>query len=81
MRDPETALLEEVKVFIAEHGMSESRFGMEAVNDNHLLNRLRTSSVTLRTVKKIKAYMQRIDDELERRHSRRLRSQSKDAAE
>ncbi len=58
MRDHEAALLGDIEAFIAEQGLSESRFGLLVVNDNKLIKRLRDgSSVTLRTLTKIQEYM------------------------
>ncbi len=60
MKDREQALLEEIESFIAECGMSESRFGVEAINDPNLVKQIRTSrNVTSRTLKKIQDYMRR----------------------
>jgi hypothetical protein len=59
MRDHKAALLEEIRAFIAEQGMSETRFGLEAVNDSRFLRRLPNRDVTLRTVTKIQEYMRR----------------------
>ncbi len=57
MRDHEAAFLEDIEAFIAEHGMSESKFGLLVVNDNKLVKRVRNGGVTLRTVTKIQDYM------------------------
>jgi hypothetical protein len=60
MRNPEAALLAEIEAFIAERGMSASRFGLETVNDCNLVKQLRGKrSVTLRTATKIQSYIQR----------------------
>ena len=51
-------LLAEIAAFLAEQGVSASKFGLAAVNDGHLVANLRKgNSVTLRTADKVRAYM------------------------
>jgi phosphopantothenoylcysteine decarboxylase / phosphopantothenate---cysteine ligase len=51
-------LLDEIEAFLAELGVSASKFGLAAVNDGHLVANLRKgNSVTLRTADKVRAYM------------------------
>src|SRR2546423_15608199 len=52
------ALLTEIEGFLAESGVSPTKFGLAAVNDGHLIKNLRGgASVTLKTVDKVRAYM------------------------
>ena len=52
------ALLTEIEAFLAEAGMSPTKFGLAAVNDGHLIKNLRGgASVTLKTADKVRAYM------------------------
>jgi hypothetical protein len=50
-------VLEEIAQFVAEIGISETTFGRLAVNDSQVVGRIRDYGVTLRTVRKIRAYM------------------------
>lgn len=50
-------VLEEIAQFIDAVGISETTFGRLAVNDSQVVGRIRVYGVTLRTVKKIRAYM------------------------
>ena len=53
-----TTLLAEIEAFLAERGVSASKFGLAAVKDGHLVANLRKgNSVTLRTADKVRAYM------------------------
>lgn len=57
-----SALLTEIDAFLARHAMAESRFGRDAVNDPHLLRRLRGGGdVTLTTVDRLRAFMRGVD--------------------
>lgn len=52
------ALLAEIDAFLARHGMAETRFGRDAMNDAHFVSRLRKGgSTTLRTVEKLNCFM------------------------
>ena len=52
------ALLTEIEGFLAEFGVSPTKFGLAAVNDGHLVKNLRSgASVTLKTADKVRAYM------------------------
>src|SRR5256885_8685292 len=54
------ALLTEIEGFLAESGVSATKFGLAAVNDGHLIKNLRGgTSVTLKTADKVRAYMTR----------------------
>jgi phosphopantothenoylcysteine decarboxylase / phosphopantothenate---cysteine ligase len=51
-------LLAQIGAFLAETGLTPSKFGVAAVNDGHLVANLRKGhSVTLRTADKVRAYM------------------------
>ena len=51
-------LLTEIEAFLAEFGVSPTKFGLAAVNDGHLIKNLRSgASVTLKTADKVRAYM------------------------
>ena len=51
-------LLGDIEAFLAEFGVSPTKFGLAAVNDGHLVKNLRGgASVTLRTADKVRAYM------------------------
>jgi hypothetical protein len=52
------ALLSDIDAFLARHGMPDSRFGRDAVNDSHLLRRMRAGGdVTLGTADRLRAFM------------------------
>jgi phosphopantothenoylcysteine decarboxylase / phosphopantothenate---cysteine ligase len=52
------ALLTEIEGFLAESGVTPTKFGLAAVNDGHLIENLRGgASVTLKTADKVRAYM------------------------
>jgi phosphopantothenoylcysteine decarboxylase/phosphopantothenate--cysteine ligase len=52
------ALLAEIEIFLAEFGVSPTKFGLDAVNDGHLIKNLRSgASVTLKTADKVRAHM------------------------
>ena len=51
-------LLAQIEAFLAETGLTPSKFGVAAVNDGHLVANLRKGhSVTLKTADKVRAYM------------------------
>jgi phosphopantothenoylcysteine decarboxylase/phosphopantothenate--cysteine ligase len=51
-------LLAEIEAFLAETGMTATKFGLAAVNDGHLVAKLRKgNSVTLRTADKVRNYI------------------------
>src|SRR6476646_1994530 len=51
-------LLGEIEGFLAQFGVTASKFGVTAVNDGHLVAKLRRgSSVTLKTADRVRAYM------------------------
>ncbi len=51
-------LLSDIETFLAEFGVSPTKFGLAAINDGHLVKNLRGgASVTLRTADKVRAYM------------------------
>jgi phosphopantothenoylcysteine decarboxylase/phosphopantothenate--cysteine ligase len=51
-------LLTEIEAFLAETGITPTKFGIAAVNDGHLVANLRRgSSVTLKTADKVRAHM------------------------
>jgi phosphopantothenoylcysteine decarboxylase/phosphopantothenate--cysteine ligase len=53
-------LLAQIEAFLAETGLTPSKFGVAAVNDGHLVANLRRGhSVTLKTADKVRAYMLR----------------------
>lgn len=58
MVERKSELLSEIEAFLAETGMAPTKLGLTAVNDSHLVKRLRQgSSVTLKTADKVRAYM------------------------
>jgi len=55
-------LLEEIDRFLDRHGMSDTTFGVGAVNNSHLVSRLRHGkSVRRSSIIKIVKFMNRID--------------------
>jgi len=53
-------LLAEIQAFLARTGLTPSRFGVEAVNDGHLLERLCAGREPRRaTVARVRAFMKR----------------------
>ena len=51
-------LLGEIEAFLAQFGVTPSKFGVAAVNDGHLVAKLRKgNSVTLKTADRVRAYM------------------------
>jgi len=52
-----SAAVREAEDFIKGTGIAESTFGMRAVNDATVIERLRNGQVTLRTVAKIQSYI------------------------
>ena len=51
-------LLAEIEAFLAETGLSPTKFGLAAVNDGHLVANLRKgTSVTLKTADRVRGYM------------------------
>jgi phosphopantothenoylcysteine decarboxylase/phosphopantothenate--cysteine ligase len=60
MIDKKSELLSEIEAFLAATGMAATALGREAVNDSHLVARLRKgNSVTLKTADKVRAYLAR----------------------
>ena len=60
MIDKKSELLSEIEAFLAATGMAATALGREAVNDSHLVARLRKgTSVTLKTADKVRAYLAR----------------------
>ena len=58
-------LLAQIEAFLAETGLTPSKFGVAAVNDGHLVANLRKGhSVTLKTVDKVRAYMAQVPKNL-----------------
>jgi phosphopantothenoylcysteine decarboxylase/phosphopantothenate--cysteine ligase len=52
------ALLTEIEAFLAETGLTATKFGIAAVNDGHLVANLRRgASVTLKTADRVRAYI------------------------
>jgi phosphopantothenoylcysteine decarboxylase/phosphopantothenate--cysteine ligase len=52
------ALLTEIEAFLAETGLTATKFGLAAVNDGHLVANLRRgNSVTLKTADRVRAFM------------------------
>jgi len=53
-------LLDEINAFRARTGMERTRFGIEAVNDGHLLPRLQSGrQPRFSTIDKVRAFMKR----------------------
>ena len=51
-------LLGEIEGFLAQFGLTPSKFGVAAVNDGHLVAKLRRgNSITLKTADRVRAYM------------------------
>lgn len=51
-------LIAQIDAFLAEHGMSDSRFGQLALNDRHFVRQLRGKrDVRLGTVEKVQRFM------------------------
>jgi phosphopantothenoylcysteine decarboxylase/phosphopantothenate--cysteine ligase len=58
MRQKKPELLSEIEAFLAETGMSATKLGLTAINDSHLVKRLRKgTSVTLKTADRVRSYM------------------------
>jgi phosphopantothenoylcysteine decarboxylase / phosphopantothenate---cysteine ligase len=52
------ALLAEIEAFLAESGLTPTKFGLSAVNDGHLVANLRHgNSVTLKTADRVRSFM------------------------
>jgi phosphopantothenoylcysteine decarboxylase / phosphopantothenate---cysteine ligase len=52
------ALLTEIEAFLAERGLTPTKFGLASVNDGHLVANLRRgNSVTLKTADRVRAFM------------------------
>ena len=52
------ALLTEIEAFLAESGLTPTKFGLTSVNDGHLVANLRRgNSVTLKTADRVRAFM------------------------
>lgn len=59
--DSRTTLLAEIEAFLTRTGMSPTRFGIEAIGDRALLQRLREGrDPKTVTVDKLRAYMRRM---------------------
>lgn len=57
-------LLATVEAFVERHGMADTRFGRDAINNPNFISGLRKGvSPTLDTLTKVMAYMKRIDAE------------------
>ena len=53
-------LLAEIRVFLTRTGLTPTRFGVEAVNDGHLLGRLCAGREPRRaTIERVRAFMKR----------------------
>jgi hypothetical protein len=51
-------LIAQIDAFLAEHGMSDSRFGQLALNDRHFVRQLRDKrDVRMSTVDKVQQFM------------------------
>jgi phosphopantothenoylcysteine decarboxylase / phosphopantothenate---cysteine ligase len=63
MRPLARDLLAEIEAFLADSGLTATKFGLAAVNDGHLVANLRRGhSVTLKTADRVRAFMrQRVD--------------------
>lgn len=60
MTDKKSELLAEIEAYLAATGIAATALGREAVNDSHLVARLRKgNSVTLKTADKVRAYLTR----------------------
>jgi phosphopantothenoylcysteine decarboxylase/phosphopantothenate--cysteine ligase len=58
MGSADQGLLAEIEAFLADCGLTATKFGVAAVNDGHLVANLRRgSSVTLKTADKVRAYI------------------------
>ena len=58
MRTMARALLTEIEAFLAECGLTPTKFGLASVNDGHLVANLRRgNSVTLKTADSVRAFM------------------------
>jgi phosphopantothenoylcysteine decarboxylase / phosphopantothenate---cysteine ligase len=58
MSETARALLGEIEAFLAQFLVTPSKFGVDAVNDGHLVAKLRKGgSVTLKTADRVRAYM------------------------
>jgi phosphopantothenoylcysteine decarboxylase / phosphopantothenate---cysteine ligase len=54
------ALLAEIEAFLAQSGLTPTKFGLAAVNDGHLVANLRKgNSVTLKTADRVRAFMRK----------------------
>src|SRR5262245_21032248 len=63
MRGTAKTLLAEIESFLARTGATATKFGLDAVNDGHLVANLRKGhSITLKTADKVRAYMRRRAD-------------------
>ena len=57
--DARSQFVDEVERFLRERGMAATRLGRHAINDPHLVRRLRGGAdVTLSTADKVRAFMQ-----------------------
>ena len=61
------ALLAEIEAFLAQSGLTPTKFGLAAVNDGHLVANLRKgNSVTLKTADRVRAFMPRRGERIRR---------------
>ena len=61
--DVQSDLLREIEEFLSRHRMAKTTFGLRAVNDGKLVDRLRTGTVTLDTAQRIRIFMRAVDAE------------------
>lgn len=58
-------LLEDIEAFLQRHRMSATAFGLAAINDGHLVRRLRKGrGVNSRTLDRVKLYMAKTDGKI-----------------
>ena len=56
--DSSLILLQEIDAFLAETGMTQTRFGLDAMNNSSFVRQLRNGhSVTLRTMDRVRTFM------------------------
>ena len=60
--DTYATLIRLIDAFIALHGMTDTAFGLAAVNDGKIVPRIRSGkNITLRTVQRLVAFMEQRD--------------------
>ena len=60
--DTYATLIRQIDAFIAHHGMTDTAFGLAAVNDGKIVPRIRSGkNITLRTVQRLVAFMEQRD--------------------